>query len=418
MMQWNPPKAALLDRRRLLQGSALLGGIGLLGLGGCALPSEPAPEETDARPHLDPHDPVHGLKPLRARADRIFDITVCPRPFRAQGPRLDTEEIGDTLVVHNYGHGGSGWSLSWGSSAIAVQRAMARSPRRIAVIGCGALGLSSAILAQEAGCDVTIYARELLPETPSSRATGSWTPDSRIALGDAVAPGFPELWESMARTSFKTFRRFLGLPGDPVQWYDRYFLSDSLPPYAAASPAPVSQASLPFAHYYGRIRDLTPRAETLPARETPFPTDRVRRQTQMLFNIAPYAHTLVTEFRQAGGRIERRAFLAPGELAQLKEKVVINCPGYGARALMRDESIVPVRGQVAWLIPQPEVTYGVLYKAVSMVPRRDGIVVQAVEGGDMKGYDDPSETPDRAEAETAVNVLAELFSRFGRRSAS
>ena len=43
----------------------------------------------------------------------------------------------------------------------------------------------------------------------------------------------------------------------------------------------------------------------------------------------------------AGGRIERREFHSPGELAELPEKVVINCTGYGARALLGDESVVP-----------------------------------------------------------------------------
>ena len=73
-------------------------------------------------------------------------------------------------------------------------------------------------------------------------------------------------------------------------------------------------------------------------------------------------------------------------LASLKEKVVINCPGYAARALWKDESVVPVRGQIAWLIPQPEVDYGVVYDGVNVVPRRDGIVLQMLEGGDMRGY--------------------------------
>ena len=92
-----------------------------------------------------------GLAPIRATPDRLFDITVCLRPFRAAGPRLDTETIGDTLVVHNYGHGGSGWSLSWGSGTVAVKKAMESSPRQIAVVGCGALGLTAAILAQRGG---------------------------------------------------------------------------------------------------------------------------------------------------------------------------------------------------------------------------------------------------------------------------
>src|SRR6202012_4044757 len=122
--------------------------------------------------------------------------------------------------------GGSGWSLSWGSGTVALRKAMARSPKEIAVVGCGALGLTSAILAQEAGAKVTVYAKDLLPDARSARATGTWTPDSRIALADVAAPQFAVLWEEMARTSFKRFRRYLGLPGSPVEWNDRYYLSD------------------------------------------------------------------------------------------------------------------------------------------------------------------------------------------------
>jgi len=98
--------------------------------------------------------------------------------------------------------------------------------------------------------------------------------------------------------------------------------------------------------------------------------------------------------------------------------VAINCPGHGARALWKDESIVPVRGQIAWLIPQPEVNYGVIYKDVAVLPRRDGIVVQAIEGGDMKGYDDANETVNHAEAERAVAIIAELYSRVRAPTAS
>src|SRR4051812_20797776 len=111
-----------LDRRL-----ALLGG--LAGLGGCAV------QRSAPRTGLSIQDIPPPLAPIRAHKDRIFDVTVCLRPFRAQGPRLDTETIGDTLVVHNYGHGGSGWSLSWGSGTIAVQKALANSPKQIAVLG-------------------------------------------------------------------------------------------------------------------------------------------------------------------------------------------------------------------------------------------------------------------------------------------
>ena len=387
----------------------LLGGLSLSGLGGCATTG--AASLTSSLPYLP-------LAPIRASLDRLIDITVCTRPFRAAGPRLDVERIGDTLVVHNYGHGGSGWSLSWGSSTLAVQKAMAAGPRDVAVIGCGALGLTSALLAQEAGAKVTIYARDRLPAARSARATGSWTPDSRIALEDAAAPGFADLWETMARTSFRTYRRYLGLPGTPVEWVDQYNLSGgpapALPP--APPPLPSVRPRQHFAEYRARLADITPRAELLPAGATPFPVTSVRRSSSLIFNIAAYSHTLFNDFLLAGGRFERREFHEPAEIAALKEKVVINCPGYGARALWRDDSLVPVRGQMNWLIPQADLTYGLYYRQVGVTPRRDGIGVQMLDGGDMKGYGIEDETPDRAEAERAVGILADLSARMVRRA--
>ncbi|HEX4294656.1 MAG TPA: FAD-dependent oxidoreductase, partial [Rhizomicrobium sp.] len=276
-----------------------------------------------------------------------------------------------------------------------------------AVIGCGALGLTSAIVAQGAGAQATIYARDMLPDTRSARATGSWTPTSRIALESAVSPEFPALWEEMARISFKTYRRYLGLPGNPVEWTDRYYLADAAPPEHASTPAP-----LVFADYAGRIRDIMPAAEDLPPGSTPFPVANVRRTSLMQFNIADYGHTLMSDFLAAGGKFVHAEFATLGDVSRLRENVVINCPGYGARALCRDETVVPVRGQIGWLIPQPEVNYGLYYDGISVLSRRDGIVVQVLEGGDMRGYNDTNETVDLAESEDAVKTVARLYEGF------
>jgi D-amino-acid oxidase len=393
-----------LDRRRLLQASLAFGG---LGLAGCA--TQPRAGATGLV-GLSVQDIPPPLAPVRAHADRLFDITVCLRPFRARGPRIEAEQIGDTLVVHNYGHGGSGWSLSWGSANMAMQKALVNSPSQIAVIGCGAIGLTSAIMAQRSGAQVTIYARDLLPQTRSSRATGSWTPDSRISLKDAAGPQFGEVWEQMARFSFKTYRQYLGLPGTPVEFTDRYALSDE--PFEKVREESEKLDTLGFGTYSDRIRDLTPRAQDLPPGATAFPVKYVRRSQSMQFNIADYAHTLMTDFFTAGGKFVRKEFHAPGDLTQLKEKVVINCPGYAARDWWKDESITPVRGQIAWLIPQPEVNYGFNYKNISILSRRDGIVVQDLNGGDMRGYGNSKELADRTEADNAVATIAELYSRF------
>jgi D-amino-acid oxidase len=341
-----------------------LGGVAVAGLNGCA----PKVRSAATPPGIAPHDLLPKLMPIRAEVDRIFRVTVCLRPFRAAGPRLDVERVGDKVVVHNYGHGGSGWSLSWGSSGIAVEKAMAVGEKEIAVIGCGALGLTSGILLQRAGAKVTIYAKERPPEVRSARATGSWTPDSRIALTNSVAPDFPALWEKMCRASFHTYESYLGMAGNPVEWTDRYALSDVNP--AEVQAIRRRDDTLSFARYQDRVADLTPHSQDLRTGSHPFPTRYVRRNSSLTFNIAAYSRQLVTDFLVEGGKIERVEFHSPTDLNQLPQKVMINATGYGARELWKDESIIPVRGQIAWLIPQPEVNYGVSYKNVNVLSRR------------------------------------------------
>jgi D-amino-acid oxidase len=390
---------------------SLLGGAAALGLTGCAHRINTAGARPPATPRLAPFDAVPKLMPVRAEVDRIFRITVCLRPFRPAGPRLDVERVGDKTVIHNYGHGGSGWSLSWGSSSIAVEKAMQVGERDVAVMGCGALGMTSAILLQRAGAKVTIYAKERPPDVRSARATGSFTPDSRVALTKSVSPDFPALWENMCRRSFHTYESYLGMAGNPVEWTDRYQLSDTNP--AEELPNSRSEDPLGFAHYQDRISDITPRLQDLPPGSHPFPTRYAQRTSSLTFNIAGYSRQLLNDFFVEGGKLERVEFHSPSELSQLTQKVLINATGYGARALWKDESIVPVRGQIAWLIPQVEVNYGVMYNGVFILGRRDGIVVQ--QGlNEIEGYNDANEVPDRAAGESSVRLAAKLFERMAK----
>ncbi len=54
------------------------------------------------------------LEPRLADAE-VLDVTVGLRPGR-ETPRLETEHIGSAVCVHNYGHGGTGVSWSWGAA--------------------------------------------------------------------------------------------------------------------------------------------------------------------------------------------------------------------------------------------------------------------------------------------------------------
>lgn len=114
------------------------------------------------------------------------------------------------------------------------------------------------------------------------------------------------------------------------------------------------------------------------------------------------------DFLREGGEIRHRDFDSLRQLAALPERVVVNATGYGARALCGDDSVVPVRGQTARLVPQPEVRYGLIHRGHNLVvvPRREGLLVQAQGEGDFGNADD---RPDRALSEAAVLRLASLF---------
>jgi glycine/D-amino acid oxidase-like deaminating enzyme len=387
-------------------GAALLAGA----LPGCSTTSTPralhaGTAGTQGGPVLPP------LPAPRASVDRITRISVCTRPFRAAGPRLDVERIGARTVVHNYGHGGSGWSLSWGSSAIATQKALATGEHDFAVIGCGALGLTSALLLQRAGARVTIYAKDLPPNVRSSLATGVWSPDSRVCMEAMATPEFRRLWEGMARQSFQTYQTLLGLPGNPVEFYDNYVITGEPLTASASAARTAAQADRPqFAELQSDlVADLIPAPHDFRPGQHQFGARYVRQHTLMMFNLSAYQRMLVDDFLLHGGRIEVREFHTPQELTQVPQRTLINATGYGARALLGDESVTPVRGQLARVIPQPDINYGLYYHKVSFVPRRDGLVFQCTGDDDYYGFGDETAVPDRAEAELAVNTIAGLF---------
>jgi len=62
---------------------------------------------------------VLNIEPLPPIAERVG-----LRPFRRSGVRLERDRLGDgRTVIHNYGHGGSGFTLSWGCAREVLDRA-------------------------------------------------------------------------------------------------------------------------------------------------------------------------------------------------------------------------------------------------------------------------------------------------------
>ncbi len=89
----------------------------------------------------------------------------------------------------------------------------------------------------------------------------------------------------------------------------------------------------------------------------------------------------------------------------------LGCPGYAARDLWQDRTVIPVRGQTGWLVPQPEANYAVRMGTLSALSKADGIVVMNnnPDIGDMLGVGDSTELPVRAPIEEAMAALAGVF---------
>ena len=310
------------------------------------------------------------LGPVKVSRDRIIREIVGLRPFRAEGFVVEAQRVGAKLLVHNYGHGGAGITLSWGTASQAVDlirgfspapvaRSRRPAPRRFAVIGCGVNGLSTAIMLQRLYQDgpgtITIYAKDLPPNTTSNIAAGYWSPVS-LYDSDAASTKFVEQMRSAARISNRAFQLLVG-PAYGVRWLDIFTLHRT----------EVSlQGELPGGN------DLYPQQMIHRDPTNYFGVPIVRQYSSMMIESPVYLRALLRDFYAAGGRIVVKEFRSRDEVLRLPESVIFNCSGLGARQLFGDEKLIPVRGQLEVLLPQPEIDYGYIGPG-HMFPRSDGI---------------------------------------------
>ena len=331
--------------------------------------------------------------PVRVSAERVIRTITGLRPFRPSGFVVRGEKLGSKTLIHNYGHGGAGISLSWGTAQLAVEEG-AKSDARggCAVLGCGVVGLSTARLLQLRGEHPVIYAREMPPLTTSNVAGGYWDPVT--VFDDArLTPEFRRQFVEAARFAI---RRYQSLAGDAygVRWLPVYSLS-TRGPFAPARPESV----------YSEIEPLFPETERLGPGQHPFGALYARRRHSMLIEPAIYLDALVRDFQIAGGRIVVREFHTPEEVAALPASTIYNCTGLGAGALFGDRELTPVKGQLVFLLPQPEVEYMTVGPGdIYMFPRHDGVLLG---GTHDRGVWDTS--VDRAATERILRENAALF---------
>jgi hypothetical protein len=146
-----------------------------------------------------------------------------------------------------------------------------------------------------------------------------------------------------------------------------------------------------------------PATRTLTQAEHPFPLDKVVRFETMYVETGHFLRQTMRDISIAGGKFEVREFATPQAISGLPEGLIFNCTGLGSRDLFGDQELRPARGQLAILLPQPEIRYAVSGGPGYMFPRADGIIL----GGSFE-LDQYDATPDPA----AISRIIERHKRF------
>jgi glycine/D-amino acid oxidase-like deaminating enzyme len=253
------------------------------------------------------------------------------------------------------------------------------------VLGAGALGLTTARLVQEAGLPVTIYAKALPPHTTSNIAGGQI--ETAYLYKDELVT--PEWRAQLLAAMDYSWRRWQIMVGDEygIRWLPTY---EEIPDL---KPSPLDP-------YF-------PATKQLSQAEHPFPMDNVVRFETMYVETGHFLRQTMRDISLAGGKFEVREFPNRQAILGLAESLVFNCTGLGSRDLFGDQGLQPARGQLAILLPQPEIRYAVGGGPGYMFPRADGIIL----GGSFE-LDQWDATPDPARIARIVGRHKRFFEGF------
>lgn len=329
------------------------------------------------------------IPPVRVEQSTLLRTTVGLRPYRPDGFVIRHERVGDKIVVHDYGHGGSGMTLCWGTAQMAIEAVLYNIGKDAAVIGCGVIGLATARLLQRRGVKVTIYTDAEPPHTTGDVSGAFWAPFGLTDDG-RMTPEIATRVVQAARFAHEEFERLRSDSRYAIRRVPIYYIDDT-------APSPGLEKNLLPDLFDGPI---------LPPGEHPWGKREVMVVQGMCFDPSPFLAAVREDFLREGGTIVRRKIASRDELVALPETLVFNCSGLGSRELAQDDELIPMKGQLNLFEAQPEIDYMLALERerIYMMPRRDCIVV-----GTSKVRNDWTLTPDPRETERVIAGIRRLY---------
>ena len=286
----------------------------------------------------------------RLRASVQFKSGI--RPHRRGGVRLERDaefeqQTPGRFLIHNYGHGGAGITLSWGCASV-VKDLVAdivrewprgRSVPVVAILGGGVMGLTVAdeVRRLRPKLAINIYRRERsVAETTSYIAGGQFEP-SQIwhEYGNPEGPKLDVLTDYLVRSHAK-IQRLQALPDGGRHRYGvarrpNYTLDQDNDSFGQATPCSVvphyRRGLLPFKHL-----------------------NVVGRQYETwLMNPKYLLPQMVRDLSVPGIQFRQKSFTSQADVKALRETIVVNCLGYGAKQVFGDAQLRARSGHLAVL---------------------------------------------------------------------
>ncbi len=189
---------------------------------------------------------------------------------------------------------------------------------RILVLGAGVSGLSSGVLLLKKGYQVTIWAKDLPPNTTSNKAAAAW------------APYLCNPKEKVMRWGKNT-----------LDYFNRVIAKDSKSGYIKIK----TTGLFPIAKDDQWWKNIVPGYKKIPAKDLPAGYQDGYEFEGLVVDTTYYMDWLISLFKGLGGvLIQKEISSINGAFAEYN--LVVNCTGLGSRKLFGDTSIFPVRGQM------------------------------------------------------------------------
>lgn len=286
-------------------------------------------------------DKIENLIPPQLSAETIQEKLACTRPVRDGVPNISLERRSGKIIIHCYGHGGSGWTMLFGSVNRAIALFLETKPSKsdpIRVVGAGCMGLMCAVELSRLGYNVAgITAKELID-------LASWKAAGYFALVSLkTTPEHVKMVQSIGMETFAAYQEI-------HKGEHPYFLKEAvrwLPVYCSRD----TESGVEYLEKNG----LIPKVETvtLDFGEGVQHKGFLKYMT-FFINGSLMMHCLLDVVQGYNIPIKVKAVKSFDELS---ETTIFNCTGMGSKELNGDNTLTAVKGHLITLKPALESGY-------------------------------------------------------------